>query len=1160
MALNRVTLDDKYDLAKSRIFVTGFQAIVRLCLMQKERDRRAGLNTAGYVTGYRGSPLGTLDQQFIRAQRALDKYDIRFQAGLNEDIAATAIWGSQQAELRGEGKFDGVFGLWYGKGPGVDRTGDVFRHANFAGTSKHGGVLALMGDDHTAESSTTAHQSEYHFIDVMIPILNPAGVQEILDYGLYGWAMSRFCGTWVALKSMHETVESTAVIDGSLERVNIVIPEDFVMPEGGLNIRLHDTILGQEARLHDYKRDAMLAFVRANKLNKYITSGGRRPKIGIITVGKSYLDVRQALDELGIDEVRCNDLGIRLYKIACPWPISQQDLKQFADGLELIIVVEEKRSLIEVQVREELYGTANQPVCIGKKDEQWNWLFPVKGALDPNDVAICIGDRILQRIGPNAEIAARVAALKEAQRILAETRDVAVRIPYFCSGCPHNSSTVVPEGMRAYAGIGCHYMAQWMDRSTLGYTQMGGEGANWIGEAPFSRRPHVFQNLGDGTYNHSGYMAIRAAIAAGVNITYKILFNDAVAMTGGQPNEGGLTVPQIARQVAAEGARRVVVVTDEPWKYSRNEQWPRGLTIHHRDQLIPIQQELAKIPGVTVLIYDQTCAAEKRRRRKRGRFPDPDERVIINELVCEGCGDCGVKSNCVSVQPLETEWGRKRTIDQSSCNKDFSCVKGFCPSFVTVHGAKLKQGTGIAGAHALAPLPEPKLPAITKTHDIIVTGVGGTGIVTIGGILGMAAHLEGKGVGILDMAGLAQKGGAVYSHIRIAERPEDIHAIRIAAGGADLVLGGDIVVAGNKKVLAAVKHGTTEMVINVAEVLPGDFTRNADFSLPTERLKRAILTDAGAEKTHFIDATRAATALFGNSIATNIFLVGYAYQLGAIPLSAAAITQAIELNGEAVETNQAAFHWGRRAACEPAAVEALIQPPPEAASDARRLSQSFDEMVARRVAFLTAYQNAAYATRYRRWVDRAMAVEAARAPGKSGLADAVGRYLFKLMAYKDEYEVARLYADESFAKQVRNEIGGEHLRLYVHLAPPLLARADKVTGEPKKMTFGPWIFPLFRLLAKFKFLRGTALDPFGYSNERRTERALVRDYEAMLEEVLARLHGDNHHIAVALAAIPEKIRGFGHVKMRHLKAAKADEAALLDQLRSGVAPLLKAAE
>ena len=1159
MALNHVTLEDKYDLGKSRIFVTGFQALVRLCMMQKERDRRAGLNTAGYVTGYRGSPLGTLDQQFIRAQRQLDRHDIRFQAGINEDIAATALWGSQQAELRGEGKFDGVFGLWYGKGPGVDRTGDVFRHSNFAGTSKYGGVLALMGDDHTAESSTTAHQSEYHFIDVMIPILNPAGVQEIVDYGLYGWAMSRFCGTWVALKSMHETVESTAVIDGSLERVNIVIPQDFEMPEGGLNIRLRDTILGQEARLHDYKRDAMLAFVRANKLNTYITSGGRRPRIGIITVGKSYLDVRQALDELGIDEVRCNDLGIRLYKIACPWPISKSDLQNFADGLELIIVIEEKRSLIEVQVREELYGTTNQPVCIGKRDEQGNWLFPVKGALDPNEIAICIGERILQRLGPNEEIAARVAGLKQAQSILAQTQEIAVRTPYFCSGCPHNSSTVVPEGMRAYAGIGCHYMAQWMDRSTLGYTQMGGEGANWIGEAPFSKRPHVFQNLGDGTYNHSGYMAIRAASAAGVNITYKILFNDAVAMTGGQANDGGLTVPQIARQVAAEGAKRVVVVTDEPWKYARDEEWPRGLTIHHRDDVIPVQQELAAIPGLTVLIYDQTCAAEKRRRRKRGRFPDPDKRVIINELVCEGCGDCGVKSNCVSVQPLETEWGRKRTIDQSSCNKDFSCVKGFCPSFVTVTGAKLKRGAASIPALDLTALMEPKLPRIDQTYDIIVTGVGGTGVVTIGGILGMAAHLEGKGVGVLDMAGLAQKGGAVYSHMRIAARPEDIHAIRIAAGAADLVLGGDIVVAGNKKVLAAVKHGSTEMVVNVAEFLPGDFTRNPDFSLPTERLKRAIIADAGREKTHFIDASRAASALFGNTVGANIFLVGYAYQLGALPLAAESIEQAIELNGEAVEMNKQAFRWGRRAAADPTAVESLFKPA-EAASDARRLSQSLDEMIDRRAAFLTDYQNAAYAKRYRDRVERVKAVEAARAPGKNGLADAVARYLFKLMAYKDEYEVARLYSDGAFMQQVKNELGGEHLRFDVHLAPPLLAPVNKATGEPKKLTFGPWIFPVFRLLARCKFLRGTALDPFGHSQERRTERRLVRDYESMLDEVLAKLEPDNHHIAVGLAAIPEKIRGFGHVKMRHLKAAKADEAALLEQFRAGPAPLLRAAE
>ena len=1159
MALRDVKLDDKYDLGQRRVFVTGFQALVRLCLMQKELDRRNGLNTAGFVTGYRGSPLGGLDSQFQRAAAFLDKSDIRFQGGINEDLAATAIWGSQQAELRGEGRFDGVFGMWYGKGPGVDRTGDVFRHANLAGTSKHGGVLALMGDDHTAESSTTAHQSEYHFIDVMVPILNPAGVQEVLDYGLYGWAMSRFTGTWVALKTMHETIESTAAIDTSLERFNIITPTDFEMPPGGLNIRLNDPILAQEARLHDYKRDAMLAFVRANKLNRIITSGGRDPKIGIITTGKSYLDVRQAFDELGIDEIKCNELGIRLFKAGCAWPLSQRELKEFARGLDLIIVVEEKRSLLEVQVREELYGTANQPICIGKKDEQGNWLFPVKGALDPNEVAICIAERLV-KYHRNDEIIARLARLKEFQRIAAETKDIAQRIPYFCSGCPHNTSTVVPEGMRAYAGIGCHYMAQWMDRSTQGYTHMGGEGANWIGEAPFSNRNHVFQNLGDGTYNHSGYMAIRAAIASNTNITYKILFNDAVAMTGGQANDGGLTVPQVARQVDAEGAKRVVVVTDEPDKYPSGTAWPIGLTIHHRDDLDEVQKSLAEIPGVTVLIYDQTCASEKRRRRKRGKFPDPDKRVIINELVCEGCGDCGVKSNCVSVQPLETEWGRKRTIDQSSCNKDFSCVKGFCPSFVTVHGAKLKKGTGIAADHDLAPLPEPKLPAIDRTYNVVVTGVGGTGVVTIGGILGMAAHLEGKGVGVLDMAGLAQKGGAVFSYIRFAESPEAIHAIRVAAGRADLILGGDIVVAGTRKILAAVKRGSTEMIVNTAEFLPGDFTRNADFSLPTERLKRAIVADAGRDKTHFINASGIANALFGQSIGANMFMVGYAYQLGAIPVSSAAIEKAIELNGEAVKMNQAAFHWGRRAAVDLAAIDNLAKPAPSIASDARHLSESFEETVQRRVQFLTAYQNAAYAELYRTLVEKAKAAEESRAPGKSGFADAVARYLFKLMAYKDEYEVARLYTDGAFLKQVETEFDGDNLRFEFHLAPPILAKVDKATGVPRKMSFGPWMLSAFRLLAKFKFLRGTAFDPFGRTLERRTERKLIADYEAMLGEVLAKLSPENHHLAVGIAVIPEKIRGFGHVKQQHLTAAKADEAALLEQFRVGSPGLLKAAE
>jgi indolepyruvate ferredoxin oxidoreductase len=1162
MPLEPVSLDDKYDLRKSHVFVTGFQALVRLTLMQKERDRRAGLNTACYVTGYRGSPLGTLDQQFMRAGSVLAQNDIKFHPATNEDLAATAIWGAQQAELRGEGRFDGVFGMWYGKGPGVDRSGDAFRHANFAGSSRHGGVLALMGDDHTAESSTTAHQSEFHFVDVMMPILNPAGVQEIIDYGLYGWALSRFAGVWTGLKCMHETVESTAVVDGGLDRVKIIIPDDFVMPPGGLNIRLHDTVLGQEARLYDFKRDAMLAFVRANRLNRMICSGGPSAKIGVITVGKSYLDVRQALDELGLDEVKCNDIGLRLFKIGCPWPISRQDLMEFAAGLDLVIVVEEKRSLVEVQVREELYGTANQPVCIGKRDEKGNWLFPAKGALDPNDIAVCIGERLLGA-ARNDDLAARVGHLKEAQRALAQTQEAATRSPYFCSGCPHNSSTVVPEGSRAYAGIGCHYMAQWMDRSTLGFTQMGGEGANWIGEAPFSKRGHVFQNLGDGTYNHSGSLAVRSAIHAGVNITYKILFNDAVAMTGGQRNDGNVTVPQIAREMAAEGAKRVAVVTDEPWKYPSGTPWPPGLTIHHRDDLLEVQKELAKVPGCTVLIYDQTCAAEKRRRRKRGQFPDPDRRVVINELVCEGCGDCGVKSNCVSVQPLETEFGRKRTIDQSACNKDFSCLKGFCPSFVTVEGAKLRRGRGVTPPKgpqgSAAALPEPALPKIDRTYSVIVTGIGGTGIITIGAILGMAAHLQGKGVGIIDMAGIAQKGGAVHSHIRFANSPEDIHAIRVAACSADLVLGGDMVVAAGKKVLAAVKPGATAMVINLAEVLPGDFVRNPEFSLPTQRIRRTISSLAGASNSHFVDASRLATALLGQSLGANMFMLGYAWQIGALPLSAEAIERAISLNGEAVDMNLAAFRWGRRAAVDLASVEALAKP--AAPDPARALSTSLDDIVARRVEFLTAYQDSAYAARYRRRVEAVRAAESASTPGKSGLAEAVARHLFKLMAYKDEYEVARLYADPAFLRQVRNEVDGDKLRLTFHLAPPLLARRNRTTGEPVKMSFGPWMLTAFGFLAKLKFLRGTALDPFGYTAERRTERQLVRDYETLVDELLAKLSPEIHDLAVGLAAIPEKIRGFGHVKQRHLAAAKAGEAALLEQFRAGGgAPMLKAAE
>jgi indolepyruvate ferredoxin oxidoreductase len=1159
MTLRSISLEDKYDLTKRHVLVTGYQAFIRACLMQKERDCRAGLNTAGFVTGYRGSPLGGLDQQFMRAAQRIAAADINFQPGLNEELAATALWGSQRAELYGEGKFDGVFGAWYGKGPGVDRSGDVFRHANLAGTSRNGGVIALIGDDHTAESSTTAHQSEFHFVDVMMPILNPAGVQEIIDYALYGWAMSRYSGTWTALKCMHETVESTGVVDGYVERLQIILPDDFRMPEGGLNIRFNDTVLGQEARLHDFKRDAMLAFVRANKLNKMIMSGGRNPKIGIITTGKAYLDVRQAFDELGIDEVKCNNLGLRLFKVGCSWPLSRQELVEFANGLDLIIVIEEKRSLIEMQVREELYGNAHQPVCIGKKDERGNCLFPVKGALNPNDIAICIGERLL-RYGDNEELAKNIARLKNAQRTLADIPNLIERAPYFCSGCPHNTSTRVPEGSRAYAGIGCHYMAQWMDRNTLGFTQMGGEGANWIGEAPFSHRPHVFQNIGDGTYNHSGYLAIRAAIASNVNITYKILFNDAVAMTGGQPNDGGLTVPQIAAQVVAAGVKRVVVITDGPGKYTTNAEWPCDATVHHRDDLDAIQRELAIVPGVSVLIYDQTCATEKRRRRKRGTFPDPDKRVIINDLVCEGCGDCGVKSNCVSVQPLMTEWGRKRTIDQSSCNEDYSCIKGFCPSFVTVEGAKLKKRENVAAPDHWPALPTPQVPPLTRPYGIILAGIGGTGIVTTAAIISMAAHLEEKGVGTIDMAGLAQKGGAVCSHIRVASTPQDIHSIHIGAGGADLVLGSDIVVAGNKKVLSTIKTGKTRVIVNTAEFLPGDFTRHSDFSLPTEQLKRAINDISGVQFTHFIDASGLTTALLGDSIGTNMFMLGHAYQIGGLPLSSEAIERAIEMNGESVSMNIAAFRWGRRAAVDAAEIQSLVAIQSTQESDSLKLSQSFDEMVARREIYLSAYQNKSYARHYRALVNKICAVEAKKTPNKSGLAEAVARYLFKLMAYKDEYEVARLYTESSFLNRVKSTFDGDNLRLQFHLAPPFLARLDPFTGESKKISFGPWMLKAFAVLAKFKFLRGTAFDPFGYSEERRNERQLIKDYEVLLDTMTEFLSADNHATAVTLASIPEKIRGYGSVKQRHLMAAKAEETHLREQFYAGAERLLNAAE
>ncbi len=1159
MTLHDVTLNDKFDLTKERIFVSGAQAIVRMLLMQRERDRRAGLNTAGFVSGYRGSPIGGLDQQLWKAKKQLQASNVIFQPGLNEELAATACWGSQQTEILGEGKYDGVFGVWYGKGPGVDRSGDVFRHANHAGSSKHGGVLALMGDDHTAESSTVANASEFAFVDAMIPILNPAGVQELIDYGLYGYALSRFAGTWTAIKCVKDNIESTAAVDVSLERLNIVTPE-FEMPPGGLNIRNEINMLGQEARLYDFKRAAAAAFVQANNLNRIIYSGGSKAKIGIVTLGKSYLDTRQALDDLGIDEARANQLGIRLFKVACPWPFDVEHMREFARGLDMVIVVEEKRSLIEVQLRENLYGTANQPEIIGKVDEKGGRLFAPTAALDPNEIAIAIGERILRIIGPSEEIAAHVSRLRQFQAMLADTQDVSGRTPYFCSGCPHNTSTNVPEGSIAGGGIGCHFMATWMDRSNVGFTAMGGEGAQFIGQAPFSSREHFFQNLGDGTYNHSGSMAIRFARASGANITYKILYNDAVAMTGGQPHEGDLTVDMIADQVRAEGVQRIAVVSDEPEKYAGAVNFPQGTTINHRDDLDQVQRELREVKGVSVLLYDQTCAAEKRRRRKRGTFPDPDKRVFINELVCEGCGDCGVKSNCVSVQPQETEFGRKRRIDQSSCNKDFSCVNGFCPSFVTVHGAKLKKAKGATGANdPLEGVPEPKLYDLARGWSAVVDGIGGTGVVTIGAIVGMAAHLEGKGAGIIDMAGLAQKGGAVFTHLRVAGTPEDIHAIRVSAGEADLVLGCDLVVSGAKKVLAAAREGHTLFMANTAEVMPGDFARSADFSLPTERLRKAIRAAVGEDRAHFFDATRTASVLFGNSVGANMLMLGMAYQLGGLPVSAEAIEKAIGLNGQAVSMNVSAFRWGRRAAHDPDFVSRLVAK--SSNGDVRQpVSQTLDEVIDRRATFLAGYQNQAYAERYRSRIARLRAKEEKAVPGSTTVTEAAARNLFKLMAIKDEYEVARLYTDGSFRRQLNAEFESFD-RLEFHLAPPVLGRRD-AAGHPRKSSFGPWMMSAFRLLARMRGLRGTVFDLFGRTEERRMERRLLTEYEGDLDRIEALLSPERADAAAALASVPALIRGYGHIKEANAEKAAQERARLVRRLEDGdrAGPVLKAAE
>ncbi len=1131
--IGEISLADRFDMTKSPVLLNGTQALVRLMLMQAARDRAAGLNTGGYVTGYRGSPLGAVDMQMNRARKELTAAGVLFQEGLNEDLAATAIWGTQQAGLRGEGARDGVFALWYGKGPGVDRSGDVMRHANMAGTAPLGGVLMAMGDDHTGESSTVLHQSDWAMVDAYIPVISPAGVQEILDYGLYGFALSRFAGVWTGLKTMKETVEATAVVDGRPDRMQFVTPQ-FAMPPGGLGIRLGDTPVAQEARIIDYKRFAAEAFARANRIDQRVW-GRPGAKIGFVAAGKNWLDLVHALSLLGIDAAEAERLGITTYKIGQTWPLDMLSFHDWAEGLDLIVVVEEKRKLIEVQVKESIFDDRRGRRVYGwKHPGTGEELFPARYALDPVMIAEKLGAILIEEGRGTDRIKAGLQSLAEARKS-DNAPEIATRQPWFCSGCPHNTSTRLPAGSRGYAGIGCHYMVQWMDRETTGVTQMGGEGANWIGEAPFSTREHVFQNLGDGTYNHSGVQAIRAALAAGVNITYKILFNDAVAMTGGQKNEGGLTAQQIVREIQAMGVKNIALVYDEKEEIDLGA-FPAGIETAERAELMPLQERFSKIKGLSAIVYVQTCAAEKRRRRKRGTFPDPDRRVFINTDVCEGCGDCGVQSNCVSIVPVETELGRKRAIDQSSCNKDFSCLKGFCPSFVTLEGAKVKRAE--PAALNLPELPEPPLPAIHGTHNMLLTGVGGTGVVTVGAVLAMAAHLDGKGAGMMEMAGLAQKGGAVHIHLRVANSPDDISAIRVAVGEADCVIGGDLVVTGGARTLGLMRAGRTGAVVNSHEIITGEFTRNREFRLPSGQL-RLSLEARLRERVSFLDATELAAKALGDSIYSNMIVLGAAWQKGYVPISREAIRRSIELNGAGVQGNLAAFEIGRWAAERPEEAAALAHTAPE---KPLTLEQKIDF----RAAQLADYQNRALARKYRALV--------ARAP--EPLREAVALGYHKLLAYKDEYEVARLHLSTLAKAGEEFEPG---FRPVFHLAPPMLTGTGP-DGRPKKRAFGPWMLPAFRLLARMKPLRGTPLDPFGRSAERRMERALIAQYEADMAEVLPAVTPATMEMAEALARLPLQIRGFGPVKEASAKAAAARREELLAAFRAGGTPLREAAE
>jgi indolepyruvate ferredoxin oxidoreductase len=1120
--LDNYELDDRYRRESGRVFLTGTQALVRIPLMQRTMDHAAGLNSAGFISGYRGSPLGSYDMELWRASRYLEESNVRFLPAVNEELAATAMLGTQQVEGDPASDVDGVFGIWYGKGPGVDRAGDGLKHGNAYGSSPHGGVLVVAGDDHGCVSSSMSHQSDVAFLTWLMPNLNPASVAEYLQFGLYGIALSRFSGMWVGFKAISETVESAMSVELP-PYPEFIIPENFIPPEEGLHIRWPDYPGPQIEERLEYKKAATLAFAEANPIDRRIFDTPNA-RYGIVTTGKGHLDLMEALRLLGIDRNEAHRIGLDVYKIGMVWPLAHDSALNFVRGKREVLVIEEKRGLIESQFKEYFYDYPGRKSerMVGKEDEFGEKLVPWVGELSPIQLAGIVANR-LDAAYSGLNLTARARHLMEPDVPLISVAG-AERKPYFCSGCPHNTSTKVPDGSHALSGIGCHFMTSWMERETDGLIQMGGEGVNWITRSMFNGNQHVFQNLGDGTYYHSGSLAIRQAIAAGTNITYKILFNDAVAMTGGQPVDGPITVERISHSVRAEGVERIALVSDEPENFAPSALAP-GTSISHRRELDGIQRELRDIPGVTVLIYAQTCATEKRRRRKRGKLEDPDRFVVINDLVCEGCGDCSVESNCLSVVPKETPLGRKRQIDQNSCNKDFSCLNGFCPSFVTVENTARSAGSRASEiavpADVLSGLPKPAMPPLENNYDLLVTGVGGTGVITVGALITMAAHLEGKGTSVLDFTGFAQKFGPVLSYIRFAKRPDELNQVRIDNQQADALIGCDLVVSSSPQASRTYRRHHTRAVINTTEMPTADFVRYRDASLNADTRLSAIAAITGERNLSSVSANALAGALLGNTIYANVLMLGYAWQSGLLPVSARALLRAIELNAVDIERNKAAFNWGRIAASEPGVISDVTSgPSAEAVADA-----SIGDITERRSDYIARYQDNALAERYTELVARVRDAEAA-VSNDTALTAMAARAYFKTLIIKDEYEVARLHCSAEFLQDV-DETWGKKAKLRFHLAPPLLSRKTDARGRPLKREFGSWILPLFRLLARLKFLRGSKFDIFGMTTERRKERALIVEFENTIDHILAGLSADNAEQATAIVSEYLEIRGFG---------------------------------